>query len=721
MSYIKRDIIKNSGTCFTGTGSVLNYGKYIPIVLILLLTVSLSSITLAQQNGSGSAEASSTEILLNFKNTPFETVLDYLSEVAGLVIVSDQDLGERITVISRKPVNLDEAISLINTVLKEKDFAAIRMGRMLKIVSFSAAKTMSIPVRSGNDPENIVPADELVTHIIPINYANALTLKDNLSSLISDGADFTANGDTNVLIITDTTANIRRLVQIVNALDTHMAAVAEIKVFRLENSDAANTAKLINEMFEEYNKSVSGSTQQTQNIFETMRAFGRGGKGFPPPQPSKTSEARISASVNATADERTNSVVVSAPHDSMDVIEDLIVDLDSNSTEGQTVYIYPLKNARSENLKEVLNNLFNELEEASAATSSSANQNAQVPARGPGSRGFPQAPQTQSQSTDSSSVDELAGDVYIEADEDTNSLIIMTSPRNYEKVRNILDELDKPVPQVLIKVLIAEVKHDDSVDLGTEFSYLNTSNGTAEVLTDFGIPAVATAEGLFASVIDTHFDVKIRALQEDGKLDILSRPYILASNNQTATITVGNEVPFIRDTRTTEGGQTINTIEYEDIGIILEVTPYINPEGLVIMDVSQEISAITGTTVPISDTVNASVYAKRSSENRVIVKDGQTVVIGGLMEDRETETYTKVPLLGDIPLLGWVFKRKETRTEKTELLIFLTPTVASKNEDLDAITRMQNGGSIMIRESFEKRKFEDGLGSIEERAVILSE
>ena len=721
MSHIKRDIIKNSGVCFAGTGSVLNYGKFILIVLMLLLMVSLSGIALAQQGRSGSTEASPTEILLNFRNTPFETVLDYLSEVAGLVIVSDQDLSERITVISRKPVNLDEAISLINTVLKEKDFAAIRMGRMLKIVSFSAAKTMSIPVRSGNDPENIVPADELVTHIIPINYANALTLKDNLSSLISDGADFTANGDTNVLIITDTTANIRRLVQIVNALDTHMAAVAKIKVFRLEYSDAANTAKLINEMFEEYNKSVSSSTQQPLNIFETMRNLSRGGKGGPPPQPSQSSEARISASVNATADERTNSVVVSAPPDTLDVIEDLIVDLDSNSTEGQTVYIYPLKNARSENLKEVLNNLFNELEEANSANSTSANQNAQVPVRGPGAKGFPQAPQTQSQSSESSSTDELAGDVYIEADEDTNSLIIMTSPRNYEKVRTILDELDKPVPQVLIKVLIAEVKHDDSVDLGTEFSYLNTSNGTASVLTDFGIPAAATAEGLFASVIDTHFDVKIRALQEDGKLDILSRPYILASNNQTATITIGNEVPFIRDTRTTEGGQTINTIEYEDIGIILEVTPYINPEGLVIMDVSQEISAITGTTVPISDTVNASVYAKRSSENRVIVRDGQTVVIGGLMEDRETETYTKVPLLGDIPILGWIFKRKETQTEKTELLIFLTPSVASKNEDLDAITQMQNAGSNMIRESFEKRTSEDGLGSIEERAVILGE
>ena len=310
-------------------------------------------------------------------------------------------------------------------------------------------------------------------------------------------------------------------------------------------------------------------------------------------------------------------------------------------------------------------------------------------------------------SSDISSVADLAGQVYIEADEDTNSLIVMTSPKNYKKVEEILVELDKPVPQVLIKVLLAEVSHDDSTDLGMEFSYVNmwAEEGLVEGMTDFGLASEST--GLIGNVVDDHFDGMLRAMEEEGKLNILSRPYILASNNQEAKITVGNEVPFIRDSRVTETGQTINTIEYEDIGIILEVTPYINPEGLVIMDISQEISAITATSVAISENVNASVFSKRSSENRVIVRDGQTVVIGGLMEDRITDSESKVPLLGDIPVLSLLFKRTKKDSQKTELLIFLTPYVSTRDEELRAITENEENQTKMLRNSFEQEIFDE--------------
>lgn len=656
------------------------------------------------------AQENDNRILLNFKDAPVDAVLGYLSETAGLVVVYNYQLNDRISVISKQPLDTGEAISLINTILSEKGYTAILTGRTLKIVPLSEAKKMNVPVRSGNDPEKIIPGDDVVTHIIPVRYADAANLRENLASLISSSADFTANSDTNTLIITDTTANIRRLVEIIKSIDTYVATVSIVKVFHLEYAEAESTADLINDLFEDQGQSSqsSGLPGRLRNIIQSRMSGGGG-----PPMSvisgslSSSGGSAINASINARADERTNSVVVSAPQESMDVIAKLIDDLDSDSSEGQSVFVYALKNARADNLQEVLNNLFNEL-------NNSSSQNFGVFTRrttnGGGPGGMPGMPGMGTTGQSSSSTGDLVGEVYIEADEDTNSLIIITSPANYEKVKKVLNELDKPVPQVLIKVLLAEVTHDDSVDWGAEFSFIDTLGDDAGVsisTSDFGVGDLTSGYvAKFDDVMNGKVQLKLRALEQEGKLNILSRPYILASNNQTATITVGNEVPFIRDTRTTETGQTINTIEYEDIGIILEVTPYINDEGLVIMDLSQEISAISGESVPISESVDASVFAKRSSENRVIARNGQTVVIGGLMEDRLTKTVSKVPLLGDIPLLGMLFRGIKEDTSKTELLIFLTPTVAATDMELNAISQTKKNSNKLIQKVFSEEEME---------------
>ncbi|MCK4373993.1 MAG: hypothetical protein KAX19_01650, partial [Candidatus Brocadiae bacterium] len=201
----------------------------------------------------------------------------------------------------------------------------------------------------------------------------------------------------------------------------------------------------------------------------------------------------------------------------------------------------------------------------------------------------------------------------------------------------------------------------------------------------------------------------LRALQEISKLDILSRPSILTSDNQAATITVGEEVPFVRNTRTTETGQTINTIEYEDIGIILQVTPHINPDGLVIMDVSPEISTTTAETVPISETLNAPVFAKRSAETRIAIRDGQTIVIGGLMQDRRSESVRQVPILGSIPLVGALFRRTVQEKDKTELLIFLTPHVAREPDELRDMTEDEMTGLQHMGEAVEPGVFDEHM------------
>jgi general secretion pathway protein D len=163
------------------------------------------------------------------------------------------------------------------------------------------------------------------------------------------------------------------------------------------------------------------------------------------------------------------------------------------------------------------------------------------------------------------------------------------------------------------------------------------------------------------------------------------------------------------NSRITDDGQTINTIQYDDVGILLDVTPHINPDGLVIMDVAPEISALTGTSVPISELVRAPVIATRSAYTRVAIKNGQTIVIGGLMEDRRTETLDKVPLLGDVPLLGEAFRRKQSTKSKTELLIFLTPHVAPAPEALQGMSKQETEGSRLVPKAVEPGAFDEQI------------
>jgi general secretion pathway protein D len=276
----------------------------------------------------------------------------------------------------------------------------------------------------------------------------------------------------------------------------------------------------------------------------------------------------------------------------------------------------------------------------------------------------------------------------------------MTSPKNFERVRQVIEELDRAVPQVLIKVLIAEVTHDNTLDYGTEFSVLNLrADGTGQsgetIGTDFGV-AAATSGGLVVRLLETDVTATLRALERRGKLDVLSRPYILASDNQLASITVGQNVPFPTNSRTTDDGDILTSIDYRDVGILLDVVPHINPDGLVIMDVQPTISALTASTVQISEEFNAPIVNTRSALSRVSIDNGKTIVIGGLMEDRKSETIRKVPVLGDVPLLGQAFRRTERTKTKTELLIFLTPHVASSPDKLPAMSEDETRGTKLL-------------------------
>ena len=288
----------------------------------------------------------------------------------------------------------------------------------------------------------------------------------------------------------------------------------------------------------------------------------------------------------------------------------------------------------------------------------------------------------------------MEGDVDVQADEDTNSLVIRTSPRNYEAIQNIVTNLDRLRPQVLIKVLIADVTLDDTMKFGVEGRWENQlSVGDADPGTygfDTNFSSIAT-QGFTYTLTGDEFGGTLNMYAQEGKLKILATPRILVLDNQTANINIGKQVPIVSNTTINSLGNTVNTVRYEDVGIILEVTPHINPDGLVTMEVKPEVSDIAPSTesVQITEGVTSPTFLINSAETTVAVHNGQTVVIGGLIREVVDKTKTKVPILGDIPLLGWLFRYTEENINRRELMIFITPYVAYTTAELEELSDVE--------------------------------
>lgn len=285
----------------------------------------------------------------------------------------------------------------------------------------------------------------------------------------------------------------------------------------------------------------------------------------------------------------------------------------------------------------------------------------------------------------------MIGEAMISSDPETRSLVIIADDETQEAIAKVISALDQPKPQVLIKVVFMEVTHRDNSDIGIEGIFNHTFNNgkdTGAASTAFGplgqLVGSAGTGGMY-TLTTSDFSATLRAIQENGETEILSRPSVLTRNNQEAIITIGQEVPFITNSRIDDQGDILNTVQYDDVGIIMRVTPFISEEGLVEMIIAPEISSIGEQTVPIGANADAPVINKRSAETVVVTSHAQTVVIGGLMENNKVETVRKVPILGDIPLLGLPFRRKIKEDVKTELMIFVTPYVVQTPREIEGL------------------------------------
>ena len=321
------------------------------------------------------------------------------------------------------------------------------------------------------------------------------------------------------------------------------------------------------------------------------------------------------------------------------------------------------------------------------------------------------------------------GDAVISSDPDTKQITVIADDETAQYIKQVIRGLDKPKPQVLIKVVFLEVEYDNASDIGIEGNITGKMRGPTTGIASniFGLVSsgpnpVPPGAGLY-TILGNDFSATLRLIASAGKTEILSRPSILARNNQQATITLGQQVPLITATRFDSLGNQINSVTYQNVGIILQVTPFITPEGFVEMIVSPQTSELADKSqwVPISSgtggTISAPVINTRSADTVVVVPDGQTCIIGGLMENQRVSTTAKIPILGDIPVIGNAFKRETKTYSKTELIIFLTPHVVIQPTQLAALSAKEQANAQLAPKAFTEQELNRFLDNLPTKGV----
>ena len=762
-----------------------------------------------------------TRAAFNFQNAPLTSVLTYMSDTWGFTIIAQVPITGRVQiVIGQKPIdNRQDALDLFESILQTNGYAAIVQANIIKINSASAIKKEGIPVYYGTDPASIPDTDEMRTQIMQVKTVDAVRLRTDLVPLVDTDADLTSNPGSNSIIITDTSSRIRRIAKIIFTLDQRDQAQNGIKEYQLHYADAQSTATLLLAIFKppDQQQQAGGGGNGAGGGGGGGRGGGGGGRGgggfgFAGLGGAAAGGAGggagtlASSPVEAAADERTNTVVVTGPLAILTQVDEVVKQLDNNPAGEETFFLYRVKNGQAADMQATLNALF-----SGQGGSSGGNRNTGSNALGArggatlggggaaggrggaggglgggggrggggglgggggggfggggggrggaaggftaaaggrgGGGGFGGGAGGGGSASALSGVASLIGQVIVVADGDTNSLLVATATKFQQQVKDVIAELDRPVPQVLIKALIAEVTHNNGDQIGVDFSILNqritpafttgtvtqtqTINGTLTTLStvntqsgtlatkgSIGGQALAGASpaipgGIFYTLMEDNVTAQIQALETSGKLDVLSRPYILTSDNQEATIVVGEEDPFVSETRTDTNGNPVNTIQYQEVGVILDVTPHVNPDGLVTMIVNPQVSQREPGGVTITTGVVSPIFSTRTASAEVAVRDSDTIVIGGMMQDTTTQTVNKVPLLGDLPLIGALFQNNQTNKQKTELLFFLTPHVAQIPEKLQGMTNEEMKNLQIVPNAVQPGVFQQSLRDME--------
>lgn len=597
-------------------------------------------------------------VSIDFNNVDISVFIKFISELTGKNFVIDQRVKGKVTIISPSKISVDEAYKVFESVLDVHGFATVQTGKLTKIIPSTDARTKNIKTRTKGKGD--ADDDQLVTQLIPLRFADPEEIKRLFTPMVSRGSVILSYAPTNTLIVTDNYSNITRLLKILATIDIPGVG-REITVLPIQNADATKLLALLETIFK---SSGEAAARRGATPSDRQAAF--------------------------VADERTNSIIMVASEDETLRVRSLIETLDQETPKGkQKTHVYYLEYAVAEEIAAVLKDL-------------------------------PTDDQGQ-QAGGAKSAPVVSEKVTITADKATNSLIITADRDDYDTLVEIIRQIDIPRAMVYIEALIMEVNANRSFELGTEWvvgddvdlnsdrqgivggGFTKDRGDSSLIFSPDGSVAPALASGFSMGLFGEAVEIAgitfpsiaaiVQAYKKDQDVNILSTPQLLTTDNQEASITVGSNIPYQTTTSTTNN-DTYNSFEYRDVGKTLKITPQINKGRMVRLNLSLEVSAVDGPTSVQPTTL------KRTVETTVVVKDSGTVVIGGLIDDTFSQTEYKIPCLGDIPGVGWLFKTRAKSNQKTNLYIFITPKVIqnpmeaktvfdSKKTNIDRLRELQ--------------------------------
>ncbi len=635
------------------------------------------------------------KVTFNFVDVDLPAITKFISDITKKNFIFDDRLKGKITIIAPSKLSVDEAFNLFTSVLELKGFTVVPSGvDAYKIIPSSEAKQRGIEIATDRQPVN----ESYIARLIPLKNISSDDALKFLQPIVSRDGYASAFGPGNLLLVIDSGLNMEKILSIVSSIDQPAVTEGPEIVF-LKFASADTIAKILNE--------------------------GMGRKLRIGPQPVTGEEAK------AVADQRLNAVVLFGDKGARESMKSLIGLLDVPSAEAQgRINVYFLENADATELAKVIEGMIKGIRPQQQQIAGAA----------------PVTPF------------EAPGGITITPDKASNSLIIVASPSDQKSLLQVIKQLDVRRRQVYVEAMIVEATMDKLRNLGLKWrAAAKSSSGAPIAIGGFGTitqtdfqSILQGLEGASIGGLGNFLNVPFTSTGSDGQsvtsvltvpgyaalfnleefkdaINVLSTPQILTSDNKEAEILVGENVPFVSQSQTGVATSTsiLNSIVRQDIGIILRITPQITEGDHVKLDIYQEISSVKGGQ---SDQVTISVgptITKRSTKTSVVVRDSQTVVIGGLMQEQDEETVTKMPILGDIPVLGWLFTQKNVTRNKTNLLVFLTPIVVKEPGRLAEITRDKQkefgvaekryaAGELIV-------KFKEGVGDETAREIISKE
>lgn len=597
------------------------------------------------------APLSAQDFTVNLKETDIQELIKFVAEATGKTIVVDPAVKGKVKVVSAKPVSRSELYELFLSILEVHGYTAVTSGGVVRVIQNKDARSSPVAVSDGNSGKT---TDEYVTQVIRLENISAAKLIPVLRPLVPQQAHMAAYAPSNAIIISDVSANIDRIRGIIERMD--QSAVQKTDIIKLRYAVAEDVVRMLDQLNKSEAKQSGGAEPE----------------------------------VLLVADARTNSVLVSGDELERARIRKLVQHLDTPLEQSGNVKVIYMEYAQASELAEVLTRVMQNISQLDG----------------------PEGKQKTRSSGNTST---------IEADEGTNSLIITADADEMAALEAVIQRLDIRRAQVLVEAIIVEMELTDGQDLGLQWlfaendgffgSNINAGDARARRIADAVVPpndgdsstdgdfdmgalagALAQTPGLSLGWGNLDDDLTIavilNALKEQNNANILSTPSLLTLDNQEAYITVGQNVPFVTGSYTNTGAggdgaqNPFQTIERENVGITLTVTPHINEGDSVVMDIEQEVSSLSGLSVASSDLITN----ERKIQTKVLAQDGQVIVLGGLIKDDVQDAQQKVPYLGDIPFLGRLFRSDAVQVTKSNLLIFLRTTIIRDREQLAGAT-----------------------------------